>query len=306
MQVMRAGERLSKTFATKAEAQQWASEGATGTHTLDHALSRYAAEVSPTKRGERWERVRIGLIRREAKNLIHHHIADIGPDLIGAWRDKRLKSVGPASVRRELALLGSIFETARKEWRWTTQNPVRDVRLPRNPQPRDRVITDAEADVLTLALGYTGGQPKTVSQRVAVAFLFALETAMRAGEIAGVRKPHIRGRVVHIPMTKNGTARDVPLTPDAIALLDLCPDGFGVSAAQIDALFRKGRAKAAKSMPSVSDIHFHDTRRTATVSLSRKVDVLTLAKITGHMDVKILLSTYYSIKPEDVADALAR
>lgn len=303
MQVMRAGERLSKSFDTKAEAVAWA-EQPTGRHTLDHALTRYARDVTPTKRGRRWEALRIELIRREAKNLVRRHIADITPDQVAAYRDQRLKSVQGASVRREMSLLGSVWETARKEWRWTAYNPVRDVRLPKNPKPRDRVITEPESDALVLALGYVGGKPETVSQRVAVAFLFALETAMRAGEIAGIRKASIRGRVVHLSMTKNGTARDVPLTPDALGLLELCPDGFGVSTAQIDALFRKGRAKAARAMPSVADIHFHDARRTATIALADKLQPMELAKITGHRDLKVLLNTYYGVKADDLAKRL--
>lgn len=306
VQVMRHGERLSKTFDTKAEAAAWASEegAGAGRQTLDAALERYAREVSPGKRGAKWELNRIGLLRREAKHLMHRQLADLGPDHVSAWRDKRLKMVAPASVRRELALLGSIWETARREWRWTSVNPVRDVRLPANPKPRKRVISDDEADAIVLALGYTGGVPENVSQRVAVAFLFALETAMRAGEIAGIDRRDIRGRVVHLPKTKNDDPRDVPLTPDAVKLLELCPDGFGVTAAQIDALFRKGRAKAAKGMPSVRTIHFHDTRRTATVMLSKKLEPMELAKVTGHRDLKVLLSTYYAIEPETLADKL--
>jgi integrase len=49
---------------------------------------------------------------------------------------------------------------------------------------------------------------------------------------------------------------------------------------------------------------FHDARRTATSRLAQKVDVLTLAKITGHTDLKLLMSTYYSVSMDDVAGRL--
>lgn len=308
VQVMRGGERLSSTFDTKAEAQAWASdetairEGKTS-RTLDEALSRYLKRVTPTKRGERWEELRISRFRRELK-FRHRPLHEIEADTIADWRDERLLDVSAATVRRELNVLSSIWSTAIKEWRWTKNNPVRDIRKPPKPKDRTRTIAEAEADILVLALGYTGGKPVNVSQRVAVAFLFALETAMRAGEIAGIRKEHIRGRVVHIPMTKNGTARDVPLTKDAADLLALCPEGFGLNSSQIDAMFRKARDKASEAHPAVGDIHFHDTRRTATIMLSKKLQPMELAKVTGHKDLKTLLNVYYGVNADELAKKL--
>lgn len=309
VQLMRNGERVSATFSTKAEAQAWASDEASiregkGSRTLDEALSKYAREVSPTKRGERWEDLRITRFRADLK-FRHRPMHEIDEGHISAWRDERLKEVSAATVRRELNLLSSIWNTARKDWRWVSGNPIRDIRKPKAPRPRTRAISEREADALVLALGYAGGKPQNVSQRVAVAFLFALETAMRAGEIAGIRKQHIRGRVVHLPQTKNDTERDVPLTPDAAALIALCPDGFGVTPAQIDALFRKARDKAVKKgQAGLADIHFHDTRRTATIALSKKLQPMELAKVTGHKDLKILLSTYYAVSADDLAKKL--
>lgn len=309
VQLMRNGKRQSATFDTKAEAQAWASDEASavsgkGNRTFDQALSKYAREVTPKKRGERWEAIRIELLRRTLK-FRNRPLAEIDSDNFAEWRDDRSKQVGPASVRRELTLLSSVYQAAILDWKWTTRNPVRDIRKPPKPKDRKRVISEAEADILTLALGYTGGAPRTLSQRVAVAFLFALETAMRSGEIVGIRKAHIRGRVVHLPETKNGESRDVPLTPDAKALLELCPDGFGLIAAQIDTQFRRARAKAAKACPGVSDIHFHDSRRTATIMLSKKLQPMELAKVTGHRDLKTLLNVYYAVTADELANKLA-
>lgn len=307
-QLMRNGKRLSATFDTKAEAQAWASDEASamtgkGNRTFDQALSKYAREVTPKKRGERWELIRIELLRRTLK-FRNRQLTEIDSDDFATWRDERLKEVGPATVRRELTVLSSVYQAAILDWKWTTRNPVRGIRKPPKPKDRTRVITEAEADILVTALGYTGGAPQTLGQRVAVAFLFALETAMRAGEIAGIRKPHIRGRVVHLPETKNGDSRDVPLTPDAKALLELCPDGFGISTAQIDTQFRRARLKACRASPGLSDIHFHDARRTATIMLSKKLQPMELAKVTGHRDLKTLLNTYYAISADELARKL--
>jgi integrase len=52
--------------------------------------------------------------------------------------------------------------------------------------------------------------PKTASARVGAAYLFAIETAMRAGEICSLEWIHVNEQHVHLPLTKNGYARDVP------------------------------------------------------------------------------------------------
>ena len=48
-------------------------------------------------------------------------------------------------------------------------------------------------------------------------------------------------------------------------------------------------------------MHFHDTRAEALTQLSRKVDVMTLAKISGHKDLSIMQNTYHRETAEDIA-----
>ena len=148
--------------------------------------------------------------------------------------------------------------------------------------------------------------PVTVSARVGFAYLFALETAMRAGEIVGLLWSDIKGNLAHLRKTKNGDSRDVPLSKEALRLVSLLPrlsdddaSVFQLGSAQLDALFRKAKAKAV-----IDDLHFHDTRREALSRLSKKVEVLTLAKISGHRDLSILLNTYYKTDMGAVADTL--
>ena len=74
---------------------------------------------------------------------------------------------------------------------------------------------------------------------------------------------------------------------------------FDLRPQQVDALFRKARDKAL-----IANLHFHDTRAEALTRMSKKVEVLTLAKISGHRDLKILLNTYYRESMEAVADLL--
>ena len=91
----------------------------------------------------------------------------------------------------------------------------------------------------------------------------------------------------------------MPLSPEARRLLALVGLPLGITPAQVDALFRKYRP------PELAHIRFHDTRHEALSRMAQKIhNPMTLAKISGHQDVKILLNTYYNPQGEDLAGLL--
>ena len=144
-------------------------------------------------------------------------------------------------------------------------------------------------------------------QRTAAAFCFALETGMRAGEIVALTAENVfwERRFVHLPHTKNGLARDVPLSPHALEILkqvSLAHDNkriFGISSTNLDALFRK-----LKKQIGIENLHFHDTRREALMRLAKIYSPLELAKIRGHKDLRILLNIYYAPTAEELAEKM--
>lgn len=315
-QVRRRGVVDSATFPTKGEARAWAEEreseilaGFTGKaprKTLRDALDRYADEVSPTHRGERWERVRLAKMAREMA-CAGTQLGALQPAAIAEWRDARLAVVAPASAARELQLLRAVLEVARREWGWLKSNPAKDVKKPISPPPRRRRIENDELERLCAALGYVGRvECHNVSQRVAVALLLAVETAMRCGELCALTwsKVRLRERFVELERTKNGDAREVPLSKRAVELLESVGKVDGddlvlrLSTAQVDALFRKAKVKAG-----VHGLHFHDSRAEALTRLAKKVDVLTLGRIAGHRDLKSL-TIYYRESASQIADRL--
>lgn len=315
------GARDSGSFDTKAEAQAWALKRETElrsissgqgskTHTVGDVLTDYAEKISPTKRGSRWELLRLKLIgskKIDGREFSSIRLADLKPSHVAAWRDSRAREVAGASVSREMSLLSHAFEVARKEWGWLSADPMKDVKRPEGSQPRDRLISDKEVEALLLALGYQEGfQVSYPSQRVAVAFLFAIETAMRSGEILGLtcHTVDLDKRVARLPLTKNGSARNVPLSTRAVELLGFLPrveDGetlFNLSDKSRDALFRKARDKT-----KIKDLTFHDTRHEAITRLAKKLQPLDLARVTGHTNLNELL-TYYNETAEDIATRL--
>lgn len=327
VEIKLAGVRESATRATKAEAAAWARQreadilahrqGRIVARSVRQALSRYASEVSPTHRGARWEQLRLAKLSRSLP-FIDRPLAEIRTADVAEWRDAAIAgtltdraedgeasprpALAPASVRREMVLLRSVFEQARKEWGWLRDNPMAGIRWPSAGRPRQRRLPGHDLERLLLALDYSvGAAPTRPPHWVAVAVLLAVETAMRAGELCGLTWPAVdlAARVATLPRTKNGDAREVPLSSAAVALLDGLPrDGprvLQVSAKSLDVLFRRARDRAG-----ILDLHFHDTRAEALTRLAAKVDVLTLARIAGHRDLKSL-SVYYRESAADIA-----
>lgn len=301
------GRRASKTLPTKADAKAWVwrmeeelAKPPADTSTLKDAIDRFEREVLPERRGGAYEAVRLKSLSREP--IAEKTLSSLSGAVLEAWRDARLAKVSAATVAREMTLVRSVLHKAVK-WYGLPGNPLKGVEVPDSPPSRKRRITDAEAAELVKRLGYKGGKPETVSHRVAIAFLLALETAMRAGEILGLRWEHVSPRHVHLPMTKNGHPRDVPLSPRARELLALLPKGgetvFQLTGAQRDALFRKARDKA----PAMGDLHFHDSRAEAIWRLSKHFDVLELARVIGHQRLDSLL-LYYRASADELAARL--
>lgn len=301
--------RASASFATKSEAAAWVIRqeaeftGTAAGHTFADACAKFAKEVSTKRRGLRWEVMRLTRWARSPLGL--RPLAKITPADLGAWRDARLAEVKPGSVRREMGLLVDVFTIARREWGWIKASPMPDVKRPPNPPPRRRRIADDEVAAMTAALGLGERlHAFTATARVGLAFLFALETAMRSGEILGLRwsDVHETRRFVVLPRTKNGDRREVPLSARALELLAALPrdDGpcFGLRADTRDALFRKARNAAG-----LSGFTFHDTRATAIHRLSKKLDVLQLARMIGHRDINSLRA-YYAESAEEMARLL--
>ena len=271
--------------------------------TFKHVLEKYRDEVTPTKRGKRWEHIRIeaylnGLLE------VDKPIANITSEVLGVWRDKRvLANLSAGTVLRDFSLLSAIFEHARREWKYIDINPVRDVRKPREPDHRDIVITRPQIKAILKALEYKPlGEIRTISQAVAVCFLMALRTGMRAGELCNLTWANLFDDYCRLPVTKT-VPRDVPLSCKAKRLTKKMIGFdtllvFGLNPQTLDAMFRRAKKRAG-----IDNVHFHDARHTAATWMCNKVDVLTLCKIFGWKNTSQAL-TYYNPKASDIAKRL--
>lgn len=313
-EVARNGHRESATFPTKREATDWATRrelelasvraGKVQRWTLGDVMQKYADEVSPEKAGERWEKARITAMQSDP--LAKLVMQDIGPGDLAAWRDRRMAKVQGATVLREIGLLRAIWTRAKLgEWRYVDHDPWPDVVKPQDNPARKVIFKNGQADRIVAALGYAGGTPKDKREQTAVAFLLALETAMRSGEILTLewKHVHLERRMLHLPKSKNGDARDVPLSRRAAELLEAMKGihedkVFTVNAGLRDAYFRQGKTLAQVDGPT-----FHDARATAITRLAKKLDLLELARMVGHRDPRSLM-TYYRESATEIANKL--
>ena len=240
--VRRKGVKAWQTFSTEAEAVAWgevedaritrgdppsATPIAPAGQSVADLFDRYAREISPSKQGERWEVIRLRKLAADFPMAT----ATLDRVTIAEWRDRRLQQVSAGSVRRELTLMSAVITHAMREWRLSLQaNPFHLIKRPAAPEARTRRVSDDERAAIMKALGWTGEHaPTTRKQWVAWGFCLELETMMRQGEIFRLtwRHVHLAKKYNHLPRTKNGHKRDVPLSSRARALIALLPAGEG-------------------------------------------------------------------------------
>lgn len=312
-EIERLGVRKSQVFGTKAAALAWAAveEGKiiSGKNekfpqkTLADTLVRYEREVSPKKRGERPEVLRLVAIQRDFPAMCGKLLHTVTPEDLSAWRDARLKLVSPSSVLRDIAILRNVWTVAINEWGWCSESPWKKVKLPAKGHARTRQTSWREVRMLVRHMGYvTGKAPETPQMQVAWIYMLAQHTAMRAGEVRSLSRSTVdlERRVAtlnsHKTVEREGI-RFVPLTRKAVRLLRVLDAAaqeagrdayFTISDKSLDVLFRRVRDRLL-----LDDLHFHDSRADALTRLARRVDVMTLARISGHRDLSQLLDAYY-------------
>ena len=323
----------SGTFDTKSKAEAWArqiesemdrgifvSRAESEDTTLAEALSRYERDISSKKRSGPREAyvIRWWL----ASPVASRSLASIrGKDIASAvavmaskrnrYRkgDNVAQGLRPNTIRLHLALLSHLFNTARTAWGMESlTNPVDLVKgqRPKLPGGRTRrLVGDEQARLLSAAQDYGG--------EIGPIIAWAIETAMRRGEIAAMRWEHLdrKARVLLIPETKTGTPRRVPLSVAALAVLDGLPRRMGHAAHNVDGRVWGMRPDSISQAfervcgaAGIEGLTFHDLRHEATSRLFEKgLNPMQVAAITGHKTLQ-MLKRYTHLRAEDLVGML--
>jgi integrase len=306
----------SKTLESKKDAEDWAhdieSEMRRGVFvcrkeaentTLTEALDRYAKEITVNKKGAPQELLRIKAWKHLP--LSQRFLATLRSVDFAQYRDNRqTQGKSPSTIRLELAIISHLFNIARKEWGMESlSNPVQAIRLSPTGRPRDRRLQgDEEERLLTACAASRSAALKEI-------VIIAIETGMRLGELLALRWPEIDTEkcVAHLPDTKNGESRNVPLSTRAIAALRHRPRSTNdervffewKNSWSFESSWRRTLQRS-----KIENFHFHDLRHEATSRLFEKgLNIMEVASITGHKDLK-MLKRYTHLRAEDLAAKL--
>ena len=275
--------------------------------TLSEVLSRYASEVTPSKKGAKSELWRIEALRRS--DLAGLRMSAVTGVKVATWRDERLKVVSPSTVLRDLNLLGHVIQMARREWGIAlSENVAWLVRKPRAAPARTRRLVVNEEPLIHGYYddpGKRDADGKFIGAHSRNAFMgpivtIALETAMRQAEIAGMQWQHVDfvNQVLTLPTTKNNSPRSVPLTVRATAVLkELGPRAEGPVFPGLTAEAIKQSFRRCVSALGLVDLRFHDLRHEATSRLFEKgLNPMEVASVTGHKTMQMLKRyTHFSV-----------
>jgi integrase len=295
---------LSKTFTNKQKGEAWAKkievQADDGSYrevtkeertlTLSAALERYKTEVLDEVKKRR----EIGFIKQWlTRPIASKFLSSIrAKDITEAMAEMRAEGKGSRTINLHLAVVSHLYTVATKDWGMESlSNPVLVVRKPKTPAGRDRLLTPEELERLLEAC-------RSINPDLADIVLFAKYTAMREGELIDMTwdNADLKQRVYHIigakdPTVEDGRDRDVPLTLDAVSILEnlkkhdndkrvwsyRTTDGLRAS-------FGKAKLKA-----HISNFHFHDLRHHAATDFVEKgLDLISVSAITGHKSLQML------------------
>jgi integrase len=267
-------------------------------------LDRYQKEITPRKapNTQSWDGHKAGALKAGpiAKIALTRLTGrDVASHI--QWREQH--GIGAHSILGELGLLSNLFTVARTAWGMSyLVNPVPLAKMarPRTPAGRERRLKGDEETKLL----------KAASSELAAVIRFALATAMRRGEIAALRWDQVdlkrRSLTLGSAVTKNRTARSVPLSPAALQVLKKLPRRIhGTVFGMTPNALKKAWQRVLKKT-GIEDLHFHDLRHEAISRLfeDTDLDLMEIRAISGHKTLQ-MLARYTHLRTHRLADRLA-
>ena len=216
-------------------------------------------------------------------------LSDISPFLIEKFKTMRKgEGAAPATINHELACLRHLFTMAVK-WGKASTNPGREVKLLKEPEGKDRILTYEEEKRL---LDYVRSGVK--SKHLEAIIITALNTGMRKGEILSLKWENVdfRNGYIIVERTKNGEIRKIPMNvPLTTALKSVIPSSEYVFSSGGNPFGDVKTAwwKALKES-EIEGFRFHDMRHTFGSRLGMAgVDIKTIQELMGHKDIKMTM-----------------
>jgi len=241
------------------------------------------------------------------KRLGKYCLAAIDQRVVAQYRDDRLadkwrgKTITGSTVKKELNMLSKLMGFAEIEEGIDLPrgNPVRKVRMPKDGAGRDRRLTEEEWKRLEAECRASRNRSLWSCVQLAIAL------GARQGELLNLEWKDVNKKrsVAVLRQTKNGEDRAVPLTSQALTVLNSLP--VPINGGKVFNLARMTIYHAfiaAVKRAKINDYTFHDLRHEALSRLSERGDLsmLEIASISGHKTLK-MLQRYTHLHAEKLA-----
>jgi integrase len=286
--------------------QQWGMQPA---RTFDELMVNYLRETQTEKQSAERDRYSTKQLRRAFTTI---SLDEIGPTEIAEYKRMRKRDgVKQSTVAKELRLLSSAINHARREWGWDVPNAVQG-RCPPESPGRIRWITEKEAMNL-IAAARSKRAPWLVD------FIeLGLSTGMRSGEMLKLTwdRVDLSQRLIYLSPEdqKNATHGSVPINDTARAALlrrfhfkqANCPTSSWVFCS-----FNGQHLKSVSNSfagacrrAGITDFTPHDLRHTCASWLVQSgAPLRTVAELLRHKDIRTTMR-YAHLSPEDTRDAV--
>lgn len=242
---------------------------------------------------------------KEVQRIDHDLVRDI-------VRDRARQGATNATIRRDLTAMASVLDAAIDEG-WIRENPAHSFDRRRLKEARDPIVLPDNGSIdAVLALG---------SRFVDMAAVARL-TGMREEEIASLRHDQVdKDRMaISLTRTKGRRAREVPICPKALAILERQPrflkspfvfwraEGvrFKNVASQFYATVGRVAQKAAQEGREFRRFRFHDLRHLFAVEYLRegRGSIYELQQVLGHASIKTTEQYLAHLTPEEKRAAI--
>ena len=245
------------------------------------------------------------------RSLGNRTIDDIEPPDVERHIVRRLEVdfVSRATVNRETTCLKAMFRQA-LQWGYTENTPLAGIKLMRENNERDRILTPVELKILI---------DSAPPQLAPILFLLA-NTGMRKEEAVGLRWSDInlQERIMVLRDTKNHEVREVPMNDNVLEVLERLPRSLKYEEVflnfrkngplrKIQYAWRRTTEEAARCGMDVTDLWIHDIRRTwITRAVEAGIDLPTISKIAGVKTIKTLIDKYTRVDQDHRHEAVQK
>ncbi len=293
----RVAELALKDIEVKIGKEEHLGVHATGKITLSSFGDKYLEFSKVNKRPSSCRRDKLSLkhLREYFKNM---YLQQITSEKVEKYKIERARKVKHATVNRELACLKHLFTKA-MEWKYTAENPVKKVKLFKEPPGRIRYLEKQEIHRLI----------KECSPYVRPIVTIALNTGMRLSELLNLKWNNIdlKEKTIIVIDSKSNESRVIPVNSTTLSVLKTIETNnafvFTKKNGEPYKNIRNGFKNAVKRA-GIEDFRFHDLRHTFASHLAMSGwNLKTIQQLLGHKTIAMTVR-YSHLSISHLQDAI--